>query len=358
MSQSMKKQKLKAISPAKLILAGEHAVLYGHPAIAVAVDRYAESCISNQILPTIIFNFLNLDYAKSFTLQALTLLKHRLREQYHAFLHGQCNIREVLKMPFELLQFAVSNLLEKLNIELPHGLEIHTSSNIPMGCGMGSSAATVMSTLFALAHFLKLDLDPNRFLTLGKEAENLQHGRSSGIDLQLALQGGCIKFKEGKTEKKSPLQIPLSIVHTGTPLTTTGQCVAFTEPFFREGGLGDDFGSVAESLALALSEQAQSNQDSTRNFTEIKRCVRENHQLLLRVGVVPDKVAAFIQSVEKLGGAAKICGAGAIAGENAGIVWIVGDEELKNSDEMQMLLQSYGYQMQVVQSDNHGTRIV
>lgn len=345
----MKKLKLKARSPAKLILSGEHAVVYGHPAIAMAVDRYAESCISNQLLPTIFFNFLNLDYAKSLTVQTLALLKQRVHEQYHAFLQGQCTIREVLKMPFELLQFAVSNLLEKLNIDLPHGLEIHTSSNIPMGCGMGSSAASVMSMLFALAHFLKLDIDPNRFLTLGKDAENLQHGRSSGLDLQLALQGGCIKFKEGKTERQSPLQMPLTIIQTGTPITTTGQCVAQAEKYFQRTSIGSDFAEVTESLEKAMVLQ---------NFLEVKRCVRENHRLLNHINVVPKKVASFIEAVEARGYAAKICGAGAVEGEQAGILWMVGDQDSEYSHDLQDLLISYGYQMQTVQGDNHGTRVV
>lgn len=344
----MKKQKLKARSPAKLILSGEHAVVYGHPALAIAVDRYAESCISSQLLPTIFFNFLNLDYAKSFTVQALTLLKHRLHEQYYAFLEGHCNIRDVLKMPFELLQFAVSNLLEKLNIELPHGLEIHTSSNIPIGCGMGSSAAAVMSMLFALAHFLKLDIDPGRFVTLGKEAENLQHGRSSGLDLQLALQGGCLKFNAGKVERKAQIASPLTIIQTGTPSTTTGQCVTLAAPHFQESRIGEDFAAITESLELALAQQ---------NLAEVKRAVRENHRLLAKIGVVPAKVASFIQELETLGGGAKICGAGAVEGDQAGILWMVGEEDLHLAG-VERLLTRYGYQMHTVQGDNHGTRLL
>lgn len=346
----MIKPKLKARSPAKLILSGEHAVVHGHPAIALAVDRYVESCVSSHLLPTIFFNFLNLDYAKSFTVQALTLLKHRLHEQYYAFLQGQCNIREVLMMPFELLQFAVSNLLENLNIALPHGLEIHTSSNIPMGCGMGSSAASVMSVLFALAHYLKLDIDPNRFLSLGKEAENLQHGRSSGLDLHLALQGGCIKFKQGQVENKPALIRPFTIVHTGKPFTTTGQCVSEVAPHFQKTTIGDDFATVTRALECALFEGK-----TDPNNSELRHCIRENHQLLNAIGVVPEKVATFIKAIEARGYAAKICGAGSTQGDNAGVVWMIPDQDNQNMDD---LLLKYGYQMHTVLGDNSGTHLV
>lgn len=359
-------QMLKARSPAKLILSGEHAVVHGCPAIAVAVDRYAESSISTQLLsshlPTIFFNFLNLDYAKSFTLQALTLVKHRLQEQYYAFLNGNCNIREVLKMPFELLQFAVSNLLENLNVAIPHDLEIHTTSNIPMGCGMGSSAASVMSILYALAHFLKVEIDPNRFLTLGREAENLQHGRSSGLDIQLALHGGWIKFKDGMAEKKSHPVLPFTIVQTGQPESTTGQCVTAVAKHFQKAphlpvqncipsiqtssqsnSIHQDFTDIVEAMEMAVMVQ---------NQAELIHCIRENHRLLSHIGVVPEKVQAFIAEIENRQGAAKICGAGSVQGDKAGIVWVVVEQEIND------LLQKYGYQMQTIQGGCHGTHLV
>jgi mevalonate kinase len=232
---------LKARSPAKLILTGEHAVVYGMPAIAMAVNRYAESSILTHGSPNIFFNFLNLKYAKSLTLSTLLGYKKRIQEQYHAFLEGQCTIREVLKMPFELLQFTVTNLLETLNIPLAEGLEIRSSSNIPMGCGMGSSAAAIMSTLFALSHYYQLDIDPIRFISLGREAENLQHGRSSGLDLQLVMRGGCLRFQEGQLETRALPSFPIGLVHSGKPETTTGQCVASVASHFHNTTIAKHF---------------------------------------------------------------------------------------------------------------------
>lgn len=335
-----------ARSPAKLILSGEHAVVYGNPAIAMAVNCYAESAIRPHLLPKIFFNFLNLKYAKSFTLKTLHIFKERMQKQYHEFLEGNCGIKDVLKKPFELLQYTVTDLLENSHILLNQGVEIRSSSNIPIGCGMGSSAATVMSTLYALVHFFKLEFDPARILNLGKEAENLQHGRSSGLDLQLTLKGGCLKFQEGITEKRPFPNIPFTIVNTGMPLSTTGQCVSAVSNHFKSGTLKEDFRGITNAFDEALQQN---------HFEQMKFLIRENHKLLVKIGVVPLRVQEFIEALENEGAAAKICGAGSVMGDNAGVLLILNEEE---NHHIQKIVQDFGYVNQVVHEDPYGTRII
>ncbi len=334
---------LKARSPAKLILSGEHAVVYGKPAIAMAIDRYAESMIISSLSSAILFNCRNFKYAKSFTLHALQALKSRLQDQYHLFLEGRCSIREVLKKPFELLQYTVTHLLETWDIPLSEGLEIRSSSNIPVGCGMGSSAAIVMSTLYALAHFFKLDIDPSRYLSMGRDAENLQHGYSSGLDLSLAMAGGCLRFEDGHTSKREIPRIPMTIIQTGIPKTSTGECVSFVAKHFKTSTIGNDFAAVTELFDTALQAS---------DVKKMQECIRLNHQLLVKIGVVPQKVQDFVSVLEKMGGAAKICGAGSVAGEKAGVVLIVSEQDVS------LIARDFGYYPQQVQGDSHGTHIV
>ncbi len=339
----MKKKQLRARSPAKLILSGEHAVVYGKPAIAMAVDCYAESMIISNLSSAILFNCLNLKYARSFTRKTLQLLKGRVQDQYHIFLEGKCSIREVIKKPFELLQFTVSHLLETLNISLPEGLEIRSSSDIPMGCGMGSSAAVVMSTLYALNHFLGLNLDPVKFHSLGIAAENLQHGRSSGVDLQLAMSGGCLRYANGRAEQRVLPSMPMAIVQTGTPETTTGECVSAVQSYFTKGTMADEFAAVTDRFDQALQQNDQ---------VSIREGIKENHRLLTRIGVVPEKVQAFIRDIEQVEGAAKICGAGAVKGDRAGVVLVLVDENVTS------IVEQYGYHLQAIKGDLFGTCIV
>ncbi len=337
------KTQLMARSPAKLVLSGEHAVVYGNPAIAMAIDCYAESTILSSLTPAILFNFLNFHYAKSFTLQTLNVLKKRLQDKYHAFLEGQCGIRDVLKRPFELLQYTVTDLLETWNISLSQGLEIRASSDIPMGCGMGSSAALVMSTLYALLHFLKLEIDPGRILYLGRQAENLQHGYSSGLDLHLVMKGGCLRFEKGQTKQRPIPNIPLSIVQTGRPKSTTGQCVSAVADQFKFTTIGNDFSSVTEAFDEALQRN---------DIKDLQECIRENHRLLVKIGVVPTRIQEFITAIEREGGAAKICGAGSVRGDNAGVVLIVSERDLSPA------VQNHGYALQTVRGDVRGTHVL
>lgn len=330
----------RARAPGKLIISGEHAVVHGQPAIAMAVNRYTTSITTWNRTPHINFKLLNLEYAKSLTMNTLSELRRRLQADYVAFLKGECSIRDVLKRPFELLQYSVSNLIERLNVNLPQGVDIKVESDIPMGCGMGSSAAAVVSSMRALSALLDLPWEPNQFLNLGLEAENLQHGKSSGIDLHLATFGGCMRFHQGQTTHFPVPAFPMQIVLTGTPDCTTGDCVTTVESCFTEQDMGPAFCEVTQQIGEALERQDEA---------AFMDGVRRNHRLLCQIGVVPEKVQSFIEAVEQDGGAAKVCGAGAVSGDAGGVLLVLAKQPL---DE---LVGQYQYQLQEIAADQDGS---
>lgn len=336
----------KARSPGKLILSGEHSVVYGKPALAMATHYYTEStaAVNAALARQVVFRLPNLRYAKQLTRTTLNRLTARVKKDYHAFLAGECSIRDVLKKPFELIQFTVANVLD-LSQAMIQNLDIRSYSTIPMGCGMGSSAALVMSTLHAVAEVCGLDLEPQDYLRLGVEAENCQHGYSSGLDLHLAWHGGCVSFQEGVAVPYALPKTTLYWVNTGQPQSTTGECVVQARAHFLNSRIADDFEAVTSALGRALG---------ANKSAEAKMAVRSNHRLLQTLGVVPEKVASFIQAVELHGGAAKVCGAGAVAGDGAGVVLVLGEDV----EKMQNVAVQYGYTLQPVIGEAHGTRIV
>jgi mevalonate kinase len=308
---------MKIRAPAKLILSGEHAAVYGKPALAIAVNRYAEAEAASQLAPIISFDLGDLAYQQALRFASLDRLKARIKNKYRRFLRGEFKIRQVLKKPVELAQFAFSLFFEVLNVRPTQGVKIKVQSDIPMGCGMGSSAAIILSVIHVLARHLDLSLPTETLFRMALEVENLQHGYSSGLDLRISQQGGCLFMRDGEVETRALPQLPFYLINTGSPLSSTGECVSQVEPLFRASSIGDDFAAV--TLAMDQALQAQNHQS-------FRDTIRRNHQLLNQLGVVPEKVRQFIAEVEALGGAAKICGAGSVAGDQAGVVMSVTDE--------------------------------
>ncbi|MCS6772087.1 MAG: mevalonate kinase [Kiritimatiellae bacterium] len=332
-----------AIAPGKLILSGEHAVVYGRPALAMAIDRCAQSVIAPLAGDRISFNLLDLKQSDSFTVRALNELKNRVLRNYQLFLNGELSIREVLHKPIELFEFAFITVLDGLHLKFGGGLEIRTRSNIPIGCGMGSSAATILSMLRAIGHYFRVEFRPDWFFKYSMEAEKLQHGYPSGVDSYISLHGGCALFQDGKAEPVPLPRLQIYLVNTGTPASTTGECVVAVRKQFAKDPIWNDFEAVTREVEKAIRAN---DRDAFRQM------IAENHRLLCRIGVVPEKVRQFIAEIEARDGAAKICGAGAVTGNNAGMVLVVSETPPVD------LCKRYGYELLTVRGDPLGARIV
>jgi len=335
---------MKAIAPGKLILSGEHAVVYGKPAIAMAVDRCAESVIiPDGKVDEVSFDLKDYSEQRSFTLRALRDLKTRVTRNYQQFIEGRLGIRDVLYKPIELLQYTYITILDGLHMKVADGLKIQLRSNIPIGCGMGSSAATVLSILRGIGHYFRVDFRPEWYQAYSLEAENLQHGKASGVDTYISLHGGCAKFQQGQAEKIPLPRMPMYLVNTGSPKSNTGECVSYVRSRFSVSDIWDRF----EKVTLAM-EQALARND----LEEIQRLITLNHKLLSEIGVVPEKVKSFISDVERWGAAGKICGAGAVEGNEAGIVLVCSETAPKE------ICDKYGYELISVRGEPLGARIV
>lgn len=332
-----------AIAPGKLILSGEHAVVYGRPALAMAIDRCAQSVIAPGAADLVSFNLLDLKEHDSFTLRALNELRARLARNYQLFLNGELGIRDVLHKPIELFEFAFITVLDGLHLKFGEGLDIQTRSNIPIGCGMGSSAATVLSMLRAIGHYFRVEFRPDWFLKYSLDAEKLQHGFPSGVDSYISLHGGCALFRDGKADSVPLPRLRLYLVNTGTPAATTGECVVAVKQQFGRDTIWNDF----EAVTLEIEKALRGNDRDV-----FRRMLGENQRLLERIGVVPEKVRRFVRDIEAQDGAAKVCGAGSVLGDNGGMVLVIAEKPPLE------LCKQYGYELLTVRGDPLGARIV
>jgi mevalonate kinase len=308
----MKSCKVRA--PAKLILSGEHAVVYGTPALAMAVDRYAETTVlSSKNQDDVQFDIKSLSHSKKMTYRALRDLKSTLKDKYRRFQSGQLSIGGILKTPLQLAHFTAINAFDRVK-EKMSGLHLHIDANIPNGCGMGSSAALAVSMTYAIAQFYELDLSEADFIELAQDAEKLQHGFPSGLDVLTSLRGGTLLFQKGQAVTHDTPTFPLYLVNTGKPQSSTGETVVAVKKSFENSPIWQDF----EATTLSMSRAIQDN-----NLDAFKRAIEQNETLLETIGVVPKAVQDFIQALAKIGSTAKICGAGSIDGNSAGVLLIV-----------------------------------
>jgi mevalonate kinase len=208
---------------------------------------------------------------------------------------------------------------------------------------MGSSAATVLSEIRALGHYLRVDFKPDWYYEYSLEAEKMQHGKPSGVDSYISLHGGCACFCEGKARSISLPRMKMYMVQTGIPESTTGECVMNVERGFGNSSIWSEFEAVTTAFESALR-----NNDRQK----VQWLVRENNRLLCAIGVVPEKIQAFIADVEAWGGSAKVCGAGSVAGDNGGIVLVFSEVPPTR------LCERYGYTVSPVRGDPLGTRMV
>lgn len=342
---SLTNSKLIVKTPAKLILSGEHAVVHGCPALAIAINRYTQTKVSWSSPLHFSFNLLGIDFRQKVTLEALKRLKRKLHKQYQDFHSGHIHIRDVLSQPFELTLFTAINVIEKIKHTLPMGINIETDSNIPIGCGMGSSAANVVSVIYALSQFLKTNFSLEDYIRLGIESENLQHGHSSGIDIHVVYHGGALHYQNGQVAKRElNTNIPFTLIQTGKPQSTTGECVSHTKSLFNP-ELKAEFTHCVETFDNALK-----NNDENK----VKECMRHNHRLLTKIGVVPSSIQQLAHEIEESGAAMKICGAGTVIGQQAGAVLVAGN----NAQEIQAIAKQHGFFTTPVEIEQRGTHVV
>jgi len=197
--------------------------------------------------------------------------------------------------------------------------------------------------LAATARCMGISHNRNDLFRWTMEAEKLQHGRPSGADPYTCLHGGLLLFQNKQAQTLTPLQEPLLLVNSGTPTSTTGECVEHVTRNIGRDGPWDKFENTTREIQKSLSEY---------NPDALRRAIRENHRLLQEIGVVPPRIAKFIKHIEDAGGAAKICGAGSVSGDRAGIIWLVAKDALARQ-----CCREFGFSLFLVETDTNGTRL-
>lgn len=329
-----------ATAPGKVILSGEHSVVYGAPAIALAVSEHIHARFEPAEDPMI---HLRLGDAGqlSFPCQQLDALRQMLDERFDAFTRGTLPVSDILDQPAQLLLYVMA--LSGVRC----GGTLTTTSTLPTGSGMGSSAAAIAATLILSDQISGVTRSQQQRFDAVRYCERLQHGRGSAIDAAAVTYGGLVQVQQGVvTQLEAKLGSGWYRIDTGRPEVSTGECVEAVRNAHAGSGIWDKFAVVSSGFADVLSE-------TMPEPDRIIALIRKNHRLLQQIGVVPAPVAAFIDKIEALGGAAKISGAGAHRGSAGGLVLAY----LPHTDPRALCIEA-GYRCAVLNEDVEGAHIL
>lgn len=306
---------LTSSAPAKLILAGEHAVIYGSPAITTRLNwqTYCDFSLSTS-------NRLGLTNATEVGWTETTLDAHwqRLSARHQAW---KSNHTIQLLQDFVDLPLAVLAWWQK-HYPLPT-LNCQIRSDIPIGQGLGSSASLIIALLRGLSALTAIALSNETMQQSATELENLAHGKSSGLDVAAILTSVRTSWQAGKASALPYFPLQGYLINTGKAQSNTADCVGYVREHHQDNqSLWLDFSQKTEQLEDALTRQ---------NIKEIGNLVSLIQRNLCQIGVVPQHVQSFAQQAqEHYGWRGKLCGAGSIKGDGGGFFWLLADKAPKS----------------------------
>jgi mevalonate kinase len=324
-------------TPGKLILMGEHAVVYGRPALVAAVDlrlRARFSAPPETSRPASIeIDLPGLGYRTTVGWDEVLGYTRSARDGWAAYA-ARPDLESFLALrgddPAHVVKVALGEVAAALGEEAggAPGLCLRLDSELPIGAGFGSSAAAAVAVVAGYAAWRGgAALDSETIARLALEAERRQHGLPSGVDTATSLHGGLLWARRLPPSRGgelvcewlgagSPLLGRLRVYHTGTPAEPTGAVVAAVrtrrdrDPEAHE-RLFDRMAAATEALRSELGAAAE-------RPAAVIALIREHEACLEALGVVPEPVRNLVRQVEAAGGAAKVSGAGSLAGPGAG----------------------------------------
>lgn len=249
-------------APHKVILFGEHAVVYGYPAVSATVDLFSK----------------------------ITLIPNRSGNTYSSF---------------------VNKTLSYLGIS---DVMVRVETNVPSGSGLGTSSMIIAGILYHERNYEKMQLAKEAF-----EIEYSVQGMGSPIDTTTIVAGGYV-FTNGnigiplweieKNDKKWRFSnlpakgMDLIVVYTG-PKGSTREQVAKVRKFFERGKFAlevmDDIGKITNEGAKQLMGG---------NIEKIGELMNENHSLLKIFGISTEMIEKVVSIGRDYGYGSKLTGAG------------------------------------------------
>jgi mevalonate kinase len=303
--------------PGKVHLMGEHAVVYGSPALLSAINL-------------------------------------RLRVSIE---ENKTGLKIVTTEKEEYARHAIDFLAKTYKLTKLPSVTIQISSDIPAGFHLGSSAAVAVGITGAFTYFVKKTWNPIAINQLAYEIEKKQHGNPSGGDNTIVTMGGFVWFRKELETLKSIWQLPIRLpedlnhfflINTGRPVETTGEMVLFVQQKLQQ----DENSMKALFEENEIQTKRVAGAIKNNDQQELIDAIRKGQKTLEAMGVVSPKILPLVKAIEKEGGAVKILGGG---GKKDGVGFLLG----YHSDRkvLEKVCADYQYPVQDVALGEEGIRL-
>lgn len=248
----------------KWILSGEHAVLRGHPALVFPLKTCA----------------LKLSYERTNTPLKIT-------QSGLAHAHMDELIRKVIKQGLILLNKEQETLCGNMQLV----------NEIPLGVGLGASAALCVAITRWLAYYFDDTIDDFQF---ARQLEDLFHGQSSGLDIAGTAANDGVLFQNGQVTPIFSTWQPCWYLSTSGEIGHTAECILQVNQLWKKD----------KAYAQHLDEQMA---DSVRlahhallseSFSNLKDAIELGYHCFAEWGLITPALNRHIEQLKAAGAAA------------------------------------------------------
>ena len=270
-----------AKAPGKIILFGEHFVVYENTAILGAINKYA----------TVTTEKTNTDNI---------LISSSL---------GQSSIKKDedvsnVEKKFRPFFYIAKQVIEKNNFE--KGITIKIESDIPIGAGLGSSSACCVAAAASILNLFNIT-DEKEVLELAINAEKTIFPNTSGADCTVSVSGGIIEYQKEKGFSKIETENEFNFIIIDSEQVHSTDKVVERVRKFKENN-SDVFTELCSEEERLIAKALDSMKKN--DLETIGKCMAQNQMFLEQIGVSNDELLSITKEIEKITFGAKITGAG------------------------------------------------
>lgn len=308
--------KSKASAPGKVILFGEHFVVYGIKAVLCAINKRI-----------------------TVTAEKVDGGKISIRSNIGSLELGSNKSISEIDSPLKPFYYLADKMIRNQNT----GINIKVESDIPLGVGLGSSSACCVAGAAAISRLFR-DTTKKEILEMAIEAEKTIFENTSGADCTVCTYGGIMEYdkRNGFTKIESNPDFHLVIANSNIEHSTKSIVARVRE--FKEKN-EDEFSRLCDNESRLVEDVLKLLK--INSVKELGEKITENQKYLETIGVSNNKLRDMIQVGQKTSFGAKITGAG-----GGGCIFALTDTT--NLDQTMMGFQSNNYDCFSVKIDFKG----